>query len=247
MRQRPISIVTVVRDGFLFVRLLVEKVRQFTTDRDYEIIAVDRGSTDETREWLRQQPDVRLLHYPQPLGAHGHGEAAEAGVRQARHERVVLLDSDAHPCEPTWLATSVDCLDAHHRLAGAQFGGEHRGNRYKWYVHPHFMCFFKADLGGLVVLRKIRGEDTDTGEEATIRVLDSGRSIIAHPVMPCRSFNLGRPDIPSYSGGVFHAWYVSRLEHTPDEVARETEGSITNANYREPLMAKLRQAYGLPY
>jgi glycosyltransferase involved in cell wall biosynthesis len=246
--RRPVSIVTVTRDGYFFVRLLVEKVREFTKDRDYEIVVVDRGSRDSTLSWLSEQSDVRIMSYGHKRGdGHGHGEAAEHAVRQARHERIVLLDSDAHPMDAAWLENSVDRLDAHSRLVGAHFGGEHRGNPYKWYVHPHFMCFFKADLGTLVVLRKVRGEDTDTGEEATIRVLDSGRKAIAFPLRLCEQFAVGQSWIPSEAGGVFHAWYVSRLEHQGEEVARETKGAITDANYRQPLMKKLRRAYKLAY
>lgn len=247
MTKRPVSVISVCRDGLFFVRLMVEKVREFTQDRPYEIIVVDRGSSAETLDWLRGQADVRLLTYPQRKQGHQHGEAAEYAVRLARYERIVLLDSDAHPMEPSWLTDSVDRLDAHHRLAGAAFGGEHTGNPYKWYVHPHFMAFFRADLDGLIVLRKLRGETTDTGEEATIRVLDSRRQVIALPMDLCEPFAVGQPGIPSVAGGVFHAWYVSRLEHTPDEVERETAGRITDANYRLPLMAKLRTAYGLSY
>src|SRR5579871_3282681 len=108
----PVSIVTVTRDAFFFTRLLVEKVRAHTAGRDYEIIVVDRGSRDGTRAWLRAQPDVRMLSYRGWFArGHGHGEAAERGVRAARHPHVVLMDSDAHPVAPDWLECSADRLD----------------------------------------------------------------------------------------------------------------------------------------
>src|SRR5579872_6146333 len=91
-----ISFVTVAADGYLFVRLLVEKLRAFVGERQYEIVVVDRGSRDGTRAWLRAQPDIRVVtrrQWPWTRG-HGHGEAAEAGVRAARHSRIVLLDSE---------------------------------------------------------------------------------------------------------------------------------------------------------
>ena len=107
-----------------FLKLLgeagFEKLRQFVGPRDYEIIVVDRGSRDGTRAWLKAQPDVRLITRRQWFALrHGHGEAAEAGAAQARHDRVVLLDSDAHPVAADWLANSVDRLDDRIRLAGA--------------------------------------------------------------------------------------------------------------------------------
>jgi glycosyltransferase involved in cell wall biosynthesis len=244
----PVSIVTVTRGGFFFTRLLVNQVRKHTRGRHYEIVVVDRGSRDETRPWLKRQPDVRLLSYRQWwTRSHGHGEAAEYGVRKARFEHVVLLDSDAHPIDDAWLEGSVDHLSEQNRLAGAVFVDHHKGNPYGWYVHPHFMCFFKADLDGLVVLRKLRGDDTDTGEEATIRVLEAGREVVRHPILFASDYSVGHPRVPTVAGGVFHAWYVSRLENAEPEVIRETEGAISRAAYLDPLLAKLRAVHGLAY
>ncbi|MGO8866383.1 MAG: glycosyltransferase family 2 protein [Alphaproteobacteria bacterium] len=242
------SIVTVTRGGHFFVRLLVEKVREFVGARDYEIIAVDRGSSDGTARWLGAQPDVRLLTFEQSHTLeHGHGEAAELGARQARHERIVLLDSDAHPLDARWLADSADRLDGHHRLAGAVFRDHHRGNPHGWYVHPHFMAFLKSDLDSLVVLRKVRGDDTDTGEEATLRMIAAGRGIIGHEIEFCAPLAVGDPRVPTTAGGVFHAWYVTRLEQDEASVVRETNGAMTRASYLVPMQAKLRAHYRLSY
>jgi hypothetical protein len=247
-RLPSVSFVTVTHDAYLFARLLIEKIREFVGDRDYEVVVVDRGSRRKLRAWLRAQPDVRVVTVRQwRWRGHGHGEAAEAGVAAARHERIVLLDPDAHPIAEDWLRETADKLDAEHRLAGAVFGGLHRGNPHGWYVHPHFMAFFKADLNGLIVLRKLRGDNTDTGEEATIRVLAAGHRIIGHPIAHYPPLSVGNPRVPTIAGGVFHAWYVTRLEQNETEVVRETAGEITRANYLEPLEAKLRAAYRLPY
>jgi hypothetical protein len=247
MSLPAVSIVTVTRDGLFFVRLLVEKVREFAGPREYEIIAVDRGSRDGTLEWLRAQPDVRVLSRWQWRARHGHGETAEFGVRAARHERVVLLDSDAHPMAADWLWNSVDRLDARHRLAGAVFRDWHRANPHGWYVHPHFMAFFKSDLDDLIVLRKLHGHDADTGEEATLRVLARGFDVVEHPIEFCKRFAVGHSRVPTVSSGVFHAWYVTRLAQDEAGVVRETDGAVTRANYLEPLQAKLRAAYQLDY
>lgn len=243
------SVVTVAADGLFWVRLLVERVRLLAGPRDYEIIVVDRLSRDGTRAWLRAQPDVRILtrpHLPWHRG-HRHGEAAEAAVRRARHDRIVLLDSDAHPISPDWLERSADRLDQHTRLAGAVFRDQHRGNPHGWYIHPHFMAFFKADLDDLIILRKRFGDDTDTGEEATMRVLGSRRGVAGHPIEFCPDLAVGHDRVPTVAGGVFHAWYVSRLLHNEAEVVRETAGKVTRATYLDPLMTRLRDRHALPY
>ncbi len=244
----PVSVITVTRDGLFFTRLLVERVRHFIGARAYEIIVVDQGSTDGTRAWLAAQPDVRVLRHRRWFGrAHQHGEAAEAGVRAARHARIVLLDSDAHPVAADWLDHSIDRLDDQHPLAGAVFRSPHRGNPHGWYIHPHFMAFRKADLGGLIVLTKQRGDDTDTGEEATLRVLAAGHEVIGHDIVFSEAFSVGHPRVPTVAGGVFHAWYVSRLLHHEAEVIRETEGQVSRARYMTPLQDRLRAAYGLTF
>jgi glycosyltransferase involved in cell wall biosynthesis len=243
---RPVSIITVAYDSLFWVRLLVEKVREFIGEREYEIIVVDRGSRDGSKDWLRKQPDVRVMHHWQ-WRRHNHGEAAEAAVRKARHPYIVLLDSDAHPTAPDWLALTVDILGDKCRLVGPRFEGNHKGNRHRWYAHPYFMAFFKEDVGRMVVLRKVRGHDTDTGEEATIRQLDAGLEVHGLPIEFCERFGVGNPRVPTVSGGVFHAWYVTRLGKDPETVAKETNGEITVESYLKPLQAKLREAYGLDY
>jgi hypothetical protein len=248
MSLPAVSIVTVTCDSYFFVRLLVEKVREFVGPREYEILVVDRGSRDGTRRWLRAQPDVRLMtRWSWLTRGHGHGEAAEGGAVAARHERVVLIDSDAHPVSAGWLAGTADKLDRHFRLAGAVFRDRHLGNPHGWYIHPHFMSFFKSDLGSLIVLRKVQGEAADSGEEATLRVLAAGHGIIGHSIEFCERLAVGQPRVPTVAGAVFHAWYVTRLTRMEAEVVKETNGQITRTNYLVPLQAKLRAEYGLDY
>jgi len=242
---QPVSIVTVSYDTLFFVRLLVEKVREFIGARDYELVVVDRGSRDGTREWLGQQNDVRLLSLPAQRD-HTHGEAAEAGIATAKHDRVVLLDSDAHPVSDNWLTLTADKLDEHHRLSGAVFHRPHAENPYGWYIHPHFMAFHRADLGIEIILRKIRPE-FDTGEAATVQLLKAGRGVLGYPMEFCNSFNVGHPHFPTVSAGVFHAWYGTRLTKEKRAVRRETEGAVTAEAYLKPLQTRLRQAYRLEY
>ncbi len=243
----PVSIVTVTYDAFFYIRLLVEKVREFVGSREYEIVVVDRGSRDGSREWLREQPDVRLVVKRQWSARHTHGEAAEAGVQVAKHGIIVLLDSDAHPVNDQWLALTADRLDDRCRLAGAQFHSPRRDNPYGWYIHPHFMTFLKADLGQHIVLRKTRGRDTDTGEESTVRLLNAGLEVTGYPIEFCERFSVGHPTFPTVSAGVFHAWYSTRLAKNTGEVSRETAGVITQENYAEPLRKLLRESYQLDY
>jgi hypothetical protein len=243
--RHPVSIVTVTHDTLFFVRLLVEKVRQFIGDRKYELVVVDRGSRDGTLEWLGEQRDVRLLKSPAGRD-HTHGEAAEVGIAEAKCERVVLLDSDAHPVADDWLALTADKLDEECRLTGAVFHRPRGKNPYGWYIHPHFMAFYRVDLGDDIIVRKIRPE-FDTGEEATVRLLNAGRGVLGYPIESSGAFNVGHAHFPTVSAGVFHAWYGTRLSKEKRSVRRETNGQVTGESYLEPLKTRLRKAYRLDY
>jgi glycosyltransferase involved in cell wall biosynthesis len=243
---KPISIVTVTYDTLFFVRLLVEKVREFVGDRKYEVIAVDRGSRDGTRQWLDEQSDVRVVPAKVGKRGHGHGEAAEMGAERARYGTVVLLDSDAHPVDSSWLSQTADRLNGEQRLAGAVFRGRHEGNPYGWYIHPHFMVFYREDLGRNIILRKMHPK-FDTAEESTVRMLNAGLGVIGHPLVFCERFSVGHPVFPTVAAGVFHAWYGTRLRKETRTVGRETQGAVTDATYLEPLQERLRQAYRLGY
>jgi GT2 family glycosyltransferase/glycosyltransferase involved in cell wall biosynthesis len=59
-----------------------------------EVILVDDGSTDATRDLERHWPGLRVVRHPEPLG---YAQACEAGVAAARGTYLVLLNNDTEP------------------------------------------------------------------------------------------------------------------------------------------------------
>ncbi len=75
---------------------------------DWELIAVDDGSADDTLAWLQAHPDARIRHLTQTN--QGVSAARNAGLAAARGRYVAFLDAD-----DTWAPTFVERM-----LAGLQ-------------------------------------------------------------------------------------------------------------------------------
>jgi len=74
--------------------------------RDYEVIVVNDGSTDDSIEICKQFPDVRIIHQENQ----GQSAARNAGVRHARGEYIAFLDQDDR-WYPEKLARQVPILE----------------------------------------------------------------------------------------------------------------------------------------
>lgn len=76
--------------------------------RDFRVIMVDNGSTDDSLAFVRQHyPEVEIL----PLAENrGFAAAVNAGIQQVESEYVVLLNPDTVP-QPGWLANLVKTID----------------------------------------------------------------------------------------------------------------------------------------
>jgi GT2 family glycosyltransferase/glycosyltransferase involved in cell wall biosynthesis len=76
----------------LLEKYLPSVVASVAVHPESEVIVVDNGSTDGSAEFVRQRfPEVRLIALDQNLG---FGGGSNAGFRAARHDIVVLLNSD---------------------------------------------------------------------------------------------------------------------------------------------------------
>jgi len=77
--------------------------------RDFTVIVVDNGSTDDSRALVaRHAPQATLIALERNRG---FAAAVNAGIRASRTEYVALLNMDTRP-RPDWLANLVQTMDA---------------------------------------------------------------------------------------------------------------------------------------
>lgn len=58
---------------------------------DYEIIAIDDGSKDKSREILDKQKSIKLIKHPYNLG---YGASLKSGIKAAKYDWILITDAD---------------------------------------------------------------------------------------------------------------------------------------------------------
>jgi rhamnosyltransferase len=111
-----VSVLLLVRDAMPQLPELLDRLAKQRIDARVEIVAVDSGSRDGSRELLAAKADRLISIDP----AHfRHGLTRNLGVEACRGERVALLVQDALPASERWLAELVAPLAADERAAGS--------------------------------------------------------------------------------------------------------------------------------
>ena len=91
MNQPFFSIIIPTYNRATFLIKAIRSVLE-QTFRDFELIIVDDGSTDETLSLIKNCTDKRLVYLPQPH--QGVSASRNAGVRASRGSWIAFLDSD---------------------------------------------------------------------------------------------------------------------------------------------------------
>ncbi|MCU0793319.1 MAG: glycosyltransferase [Opitutaceae bacterium] len=110
MAALAVSVLMPVHNGGHFLRPALESLRVQTL-ADFEILAVDDGSTDDTPAILAAWPDPRLRVLTLPENR-GEAAARNHGLAAARAPYVALLDAD-DLAYPERLARQAAFLDTH--------------------------------------------------------------------------------------------------------------------------------------
>lgn len=120
MRRGPTplraSAVIPVRNGEPYLGELLSSLAEQELDGGLEVIAVDSGSVDRSREVLDSR-GVRVI--PIDAASFDHGETRNRGAREARGTFVLFLSQDALPRDRAFVRRLVEALERDDRLAGA--------------------------------------------------------------------------------------------------------------------------------
>ncbi len=125
--QYRVSVLLPVYDGARFLPEALQSL-DAQTENDFEIVAVDDGSSDESAEILGRTPRVKLLLQPHRglVAALNHGLQSARGKYIARMDADDIADSDRLKCQ-------ADYLDANPQVGvvagSANYLGDEQANR----------------------------------------------------------------------------------------------------------------------
>ncbi|MDX2176874.1 MAG: glycosyltransferase [Candidatus Sumerlaeia bacterium] len=131
MTAPPVSVVVPFHNRVADVPRCLEAVlREARAIPGAEVVVVDNGSTDGTREALAAVESARLVD----CARRGPAAARNAGIRGARGELVAFTDSDCVP-DPGWLAALVaPFADPDVRAVGGRIDTLRTESGVAWYV-----------------------------------------------------------------------------------------------------------------
>lgn len=116
MKKHQISIILLTKNGEKFLQEVLQSVFSQKIEETVEVIAIDSGSTDRTKEILREF-SVRIEEIPP--SSFNHGETRNLGARLSNGAFLVFLTQDATPKDEHWLRNLIQPLERNQIVAGA--------------------------------------------------------------------------------------------------------------------------------
>ncbi|MFA7573736.1 MAG: glycosyltransferase, partial [Lutispora sp.] len=101
------SIIIETCNNLEHIKICIENVIKYTQKDTYEIIIIDNNSTDGTVEWLKQQPNIKLILNDEILG---FSKAYNQGIKAAKGGNDILLLNCNAIVTPNWLRNLKTCL-----------------------------------------------------------------------------------------------------------------------------------------
>ena len=122
MTQPAVSVVVPVYNGARTIAACIEAIGGQDYQGEMDVVIVDNGSTDGTREIIGRYGFARLAGSATP----GPADARNAGIAATRHDVIAFTDSDCIP-GPGWLSALVAALRPEFAGVGGRLESAARG------------------------------------------------------------------------------------------------------------------------
>jgi glycosyltransferase involved in cell wall biosynthesis len=195
---RKLSVIVPVFDERNTVVEIVRRMRQVDLPVDLEIVVVDDGSTDGTRDVLRQLADstVRVITHERNRGK---GAAIRSGLAHVTGDLVLVQDADLEYDPEDWPKLLAPIMRGKARVVyGSRFTGERRNMLFLHWVGNRFLSLvtnvlYNTTLSDMETCYKLfdrslldtitlRAERFEFEPEVTAKILRRGIRIYEVPI-----------------------------------------------------------------
>jgi len=218
---RKLSVIVPVFDERNTVVEIVRRMRKVELPVDLEIVIVDDGSTDGTRDVLRQLADstVRVLNHDVNRGK---GAAIRSGLEHVTGDLVLVQDADLEYDPEDWPKLLAPILRGKARVVyGSRFTGERRNMLFLHWVGNRFLSLvtnvlYNTTLSDMETCYKLfdrklldtitlRAQRFEFEPEVTAKILRRGIRIYEVPISYTgREFDEGKKI--TWSDGFIALW-----------------------------------------
>jgi glycosyltransferase involved in cell wall biosynthesis len=197
-RFRKLSVIVPVYDERNTVVEIVRRMRAVDLALDLEVLVVDDGSTDGTRDVLRQLADstVRVITHERNQGK---GAAIRSGLAQVTGDLVLIQDADLEYDPQDWPKLLAPIMTGKAQVVyGSRFTGERRNMLFLHWIGNRFLSLttnvlYNTTLSDMEtcyklfdreVLRgmKLRAMRFEFEPEVTAKILRKGIRIYEVPI-----------------------------------------------------------------
>ena len=197
-RYRSLSVIVPVYNERNTVAEIVRRMRSVEVPLEREIVIVDDGSTDGTRQVLSQLADS-TVHVVLHNGNQGKGAAVRTGLAQVTGDLVLIQDADLEYDPDDWPKLLAPALKGRARVVyGSRFTGERRNMLFVHWVGNRFLSLvtnvlYNTTLSDMETCYKLfereiiqglplRASRFDFEPEVTAKVLRQGIRIYEVPI-----------------------------------------------------------------
>ena len=197
-RYRSLSVIVPVYNERNTVAEIVRRMRAVELPLEREIVIVDDGSTDGTREVLSQLGDS-TVHVVLHERNQGKGAAVRTGLAQVTGDLVLIQDADLEYDPDDWPKLLAPALKGRARVVyGSRFTGERRNMLFAHWVGNRFLSLvtnvlYNTTLSDMETCYKLFDRDViqhialhaqrfDFEPEVTAKVLRQGIRIYEVPI-----------------------------------------------------------------
>jgi Predicted glycosyltransferases len=119
------AIIILTYNNLEYNKNCIESIRKYTETGTYELIVVDNNSTDGTREWLKTQPDLKLILNESNVG---FPKGCNMGIALAAEDSDILLLNNDTVVTQNWLENLRICLYSKENIGAAGAVSNHNEN-----------------------------------------------------------------------------------------------------------------------